>query len=332
MKNAALFLIAFLIFIYGVNIGITTFFSSINMYRNWDIQSIDTMKYSRDLAREQLKSNAYDYEIDKQMKDIAATGATHVAIGTPYDPEFLPILKRWVAAARKNHLKVWFKGNFAGWEGWFGYQRIDKATHTAMIKDFVEKNSDLFMDGDIFTSCPECENGSPVEYGNKQSIELHRSFLLNEYAVTNEAFTHIRKNVKSNYYSMNGDVAKAMMDKETTKAFGGVVVVDHYVKDPKQIATDLRELAKQSGGTIVLGEFGAPIPDIHGKMTEDEQEEWLKTALHDIAAIPQVNGVNYWVNKDGSTALWKKDGSPKSSVAVITQYFRGRIHIVKYSN
>src|SRR3989344_6298983 len=85
------------------------------------ITSIDTMKYSRDVAREKLNSSSFDEVIDKQVSEISATGATHIAIGTPYDDEFLPFLKRWVVAARKYNLKVWFRGNLSGWEEWFGY-------------------------------------------------------------------------------------------------------------------------------------------------------------------------------------------------------------------
>ena len=46
------------------------------------------MKYSRDLSREKLKDPSFDVVIDKQVKAIAETGATHVAISTPYDEEF----------------------------------------------------------------------------------------------------------------------------------------------------------------------------------------------------------------------------------------------------
>src|SRR4029078_6551995 len=63
------------------------------------VQSIDTMKYSRDLALQALKDPQFQNTINKQMSDIAATGATHVAIGTPYDEKFYPILQKWVIAA-----------------------------------------------------------------------------------------------------------------------------------------------------------------------------------------------------------------------------------------
>ena len=97
--------------------------------RFWEVQSIDTMKYSRDLSREKLKDPSFDTVIDRQVKAIAETGATHVAISTPYDEEFLPILKRWASAARNYNLKIWFRGNWSGWEKWFDYKSISREEH-----------------------------------------------------------------------------------------------------------------------------------------------------------------------------------------------------------
>src|SRR3989344_7391314 len=112
----------------------------------WKVQSIDTMKYSRDLSREKLEDKSFDSIIDDTMKKISATGATHVSIGTPYDSEFLPILKRWVDSARKNGLKVWFRGNWSGWEGWFGYPKISRDEHIALTENFILNNPNLFKD------------------------------------------------------------------------------------------------------------------------------------------------------------------------------------------
>ena len=69
--------------------------------RFWNFQAIDTMKYSRDLSREKLNDLTFDITIERQIKQIADTGATHVGIATPYDEEFLPVLKRWVKYARQ---------------------------------------------------------------------------------------------------------------------------------------------------------------------------------------------------------------------------------------
>ena len=63
-------------------------------FGQWTFQSIDTMKYSRDVAREKLYDPSFDAIIDRQVGAIAETGATHVAIAVPYDEEFVPFLER----------------------------------------------------------------------------------------------------------------------------------------------------------------------------------------------------------------------------------------------
>lgn len=287
----------------------------------WQVRSIDTMKYSRDLARIEINDAVFDNEIDNQISKIAATGANYVAIGTPYDAEFLPFLKRWVTSSRKYNLHVWFRGNFSGWEGWYNYPRIDIQTHTAKTTQFILRNSDLFQDGDIFTSCTECENGIKIDFQDPKSVAMYRSFLISEYNNSKTAFNKIGKGVLTGYFSMNGDVAQAVMDKPTTKALGGIVVIDHYVQTPEKLAEDISELVNLTGGKILLGEFGAPIPNIHGKMTEDEQNDWITKALSQISSIPQLIGVNYWVNKNGTTALWNDDGTEKKAVGTIRNYY-----------
>ena len=288
----------------------------------WNIQSIDVMKYSRDLAREKLGSPSFDQVIDKQISSIASTGATHVAIGVPYDDEFLPIMRRWVSSARKNNLKVWFRGNLSGWEGWFEYQKIDRATHTKMVGDYIVKNADLFEDGDLFSSCPECENGGPGDPRHVGGVEEYRDFLVEETAMARQSFRKIGKNIPSNLHSMNGDVARLIMDKETTKRLGGLVVIDHYVETPEKLNSDIKEIAKSSGGKVILGEFGAPIPDIHGNLTEQQQAVWVAKALELLALNPDCLGLNYWTSFGGSTKLWNDDGTERQAANVLRGYFQ----------
>jgi len=293
----------------------------------WDFLSIDTMKFSRDKSREKLKDPAFDVTINNQLKDIAKTGATHVAIGTPYDDEFTPILIRWVEAARRNKLKVWFRGNFSGWEGWFGYPKIDRQTHLTRTEEFILKNSSLFEDGDVFSPCPECENGGPGDPRETGDVGGHRQFLVDEYEASKRAFQKIGKDkdVRSNFNSMNGDVARLIMDKATTKKLGGIVVVDHYVKTPQQLSDDIDAYAQQSGGKVILGEFGAPIPDIHGTMTEEQQAEWMTDAFIELSANKNVVGMNYWTNVEGSTEIWNSKRYARKAVEVVTKAYQPHV-------
>lgn len=288
----------------------------------WEIKSIDTMKYSRDLSRKELNNPGFDAIIDSQTKNIAGAGATHISIATPYDEEFLPILKRWVMSARKHKLKVWFRGNWSGWEKWFDYPSIERAEHIEKTKNFILANPDLFEDGDIFSSCPECENGGPGDPRKTGDIEGYRKFIIEEYREAKSAFKKIDKEVDANFFSMNGDVARLIMDKKTTTDLDGIVAIDHYVDTPQRLKKDIKELAETSGGKIVLGEFGAPIPDIHGKMNDEEQAKWLESSLQELAEMNELLGINYWVNVGGSTQLWTEKGIARPAAHAISKYYK----------
>lgn len=289
--------------------------------QSWTFQAIDTMKYSRDLAREKRDNPAFEIIIKDRVRKIADTGATHVAIATPYDEEFLPFLKKWVEAARENGLKVWFRGNWSGWEGWFEYPRIGRDDHIEKTKKFILDNPDLFEDGDAFSSCPECENGGPGDPRNTGDVEAYRAFLIAEYRMMREAFREIDKSIRANLFSMNGDVARLVMDVETTKALDGIVTIDHYVESPVRLALDVEEYARLSQGKIILGEFGAPIPDIHGAMTQSEQAAWIDDVMRRMEASEVVEGMNYWLSTGGTTAIWDSTGKETPSVQALTRHY-----------
>ena len=288
----------------------------------WEFQSVDTMKYSRDTSAQYLHDRAELEKIsDEQVKNIASLGATHVAIATPYDEEFLPVLETWVAAARKYNLKVWFRGNWSGWEEWFEYPSITRSEHLEKTVAFIESHPDLFENGDYFSACPECENGGPGDPRFTGDISGHRKFLMDENTAMLEAFRLINVNVQVNLNSMNGDVAHLIMDKPTTQALGGRVVIDHYVRTPQELNDDVTEIAEKSGGEIILGEFVAPIPDINGEMTQQEQADWLDESLSLLQSNPHLYGLSYWTNVGGSTALWTESGTPKLAVDVVKKHF-----------
>lgn len=289
----------------------------------WEVQAVDTMKFSRDPSREYLGNPVRAQQvISEQVANVAATGATHVAISTPYDEEFLPLLEKWVTEARMHGLSVWFRGNWSGWEGWFGYGRITPEQHLERTVAFIEENPHLFEDGDIFSGCPECENGGPGDPRFDNGKVRHQQFLIKQHETQSKAFEEIGKDVETGFHSMNGDVARLVMDKPTTKAAGGFIVVDHYVRTPDQLISDVIGYGSQSGGKVVLGEFGAPIPDIHGAMTEQQQAAWLEGALDGLSDVTALYGLNYWTGVGGSTALWNSDGSPREGVAVLTKYYK----------
>lgn len=288
----------------------------------WEYQVIDTMKYSRDRAHEGLHDPDFDRVIESQVKNIAETGATHVALATPYDEEFIPFLTRWVKAARAHGLRIWFRGNFSGWEGWFGYQAIGEQEHIEKVRDFILQHPELFRNGDLFTPCPECENGGPGDPRKTGDVEGFRRFLLESHRSADEAFRSIGVLVDTRLSSMNGDVAQLVMDQRTSAALGNVITVDHYVKTPVKLEQDVRMFGKDGTRKVFLGEFGAPIPDIHGNMTAQEQATWLDQSLLQLSKVPNLIGVSYWLSVGGSTELWTDMGVPKPAVSVLKKYFQ----------
>lgn len=288
----------------------------------WDIRSIDTMKYSRDTAAAKLGDENFNQEIGTQIRNIKSTGANYVAIDTPYDERFLPFLRRWVFEARANNIHIWFRGNFSAWEGWFGVRRrMSNQEHTRQAVQFIKDHSDLFEDGDIFSSCPECENGSIGDPRQTGKVNDYRQFMISETQATTQAFADINIKVATNYWSMNLDVAKLIMDQDTAQKLGRVVVVDHYVQSPQKLIQDVDTLARQSNANVILGEFGAPIPDLNGKMTDLEQADWLKQLLNLGSKSNSLIGLNYWVSKGGSTAIWDDENNPKIAVETLTRYY-----------
>lgn len=289
--------------------------------RFWPLVSVDTMKYSRDRAREE----GMLARIPDLVARVAALHPTHIAIGTPYDEEFYPVLKAWVDAARANNLKVWFRGNWSGWEGWFGYPKLTAvAEHHTKTKAFIERHPELFAAGDVFTPAPEPENGlirDPRHAGGNREAFL--AFLGESYRTCQAAMKRIGREVRCGYFSMNGDIARDIMTKEAVASSGGVLVVDHYVKEPDQLVRDIEQMYGQYGFPVVLGEFGAPIPDIHGKMTDEQQAKYISDVLLGLLPLKEkVGGVNYWTAFDGTTQLFQADLTPRPATRTLSILYR----------
>ncbi len=290
----------------------------------WKYQCIDTMKQSRDKARYWMKKPNLLQLVEAQLTEIKNMGANCVAIDTPYDKEFISHLTMWVNEARKKNLHVWLRGNWSSWEGWFGYPKgMTTQEHLNKTKQFILDNPDLFQDGDVFTPCPECENGGSFREMNPKKYASYRQFLIDEYKVTQNAFKAIGKNVEVNWFSMNGGLAKEVMDNETIESIGGVVTIDHYVKSPDDMDQIIQYFKDKLGAKIVIGEFGAPIPEINGSMTENEQAKFIDDLLEVMYGYRKsILGVNYWTLSDSSTALLNSAGSQRPVVEKIKKYFK----------
>lgn len=290
--------------------------------RQWLVKSVDTMKFSRDVAAEKSNDDSFNTTIEEQIKSIVSTGATHVTVDTPYDEQFYPFLLRWVKSARRHRLNIWFRGNFSGWQGWFGYPKnLTQIEHIEQTRNFIKNHSEIFLNGDIFSPCPECENGGEGDPRATQLVDVYRQFLINERLAALEEFSKIEKKVMV-IDSMNYDVASLIMDRDTAAAMGGIVVIDHYVKTAEQMKNDIESLSRKTNAKIILGEFGAPIPDIHGRMSEQEQAKWIDESLALIVKQPELIGINYWVSHGGSTAIFNSRNMQKPAARILEIYFK----------
>lgn len=300
----------------------------------WKYQCIDTMKESRDNARSAINDPNIDTHIAWEMKIIKSLGANCVAIATPYDAEFLPYLTKWVKAARKEKLHVWFRGNFSGWEGWFGYPKITSTEdELTRLRTFITSQPQLFADGDIFTGTPEAENGGPFGQITPAQYPAYRQFLIDQNNVEQKAFNENNKHVITNWFSMNGDIARNMYDQPTLTAIGNLVTVDHYIKQPTDMSDIITFFKSTHNSNFVLGEFGAPVPDLNGQMTEDQQANFVDKVFQELyQKRDTVLGINYWDFYDGSTALMNNDQTPRKVTQIIKKYFDPAIVKGKVTN
>lgn len=293
--------------------------------RLWHFQCIDTMKYSRDAARDYLNDpKRAEIFINKEVDIIKSLGTTCVSVGTPYDEEFIPYLRQWVNIVHSKGLNVWFRGNFSAWENWFSYGYLkNPEDHHAKLNFFITHHQDLFANGDILSPAPEAENGvlgNP--WASSASAEALREFVWKSADTCQQAILAIKKQVSCGYFSANGDVARDIYNHDLLQKAGAVTVIDHYISSTVKYGQDLDLYAQKHGLPIVIGEFGAPIPDLNGDMNEDEQARFVGELFRQFYVHKkQILGLNYWVLRGGSTRLINDDGSERKVMEVVRDYF-----------
>lgn len=290
----------------------------------WNYQCIDTMKTSRDNARRWARDPELPLYIEKELSAIVEIGGNCVALDTPYNDEFLPYLRLWVKTARKKNLKIWYRGNFSEWEGWFSYPKsMSEDELISRSNEFIRTNKDLFKDGDVYTAAPEAENGGPFNQVEIDEYEAYRAFLIRIHDEAKKTFADIGKKVVVNWLSMNGGLARRMFDKPTVDALDHVVTIDHYIKTAAEMGIYIKYFHETFKAKVVIGEFGAPVPDINGTMTEDSQADFIESLMKEMYTYKDsVEGVNYWVTYDSSTAILNDDYSPKKAAFVLKKYFK----------
>lgn len=301
--------------------------------KRWQIRCVDTMKTSRDACRAPLDATRKAL-IRAEIAAIKELGATHVAVATPYDAEFLPFLRFWTKEVHAQGLKVWFRGNFCGWEGWFDYPVWGTSydRHIEAAVDFIHGHADLFETGDSFNLCPEPENSALLHdprAPNGHPVEFRR-FLRDSVRETRKAFRDIGRRVEVNWLSVNGDVGRDILDKETVDAIGGLVTIDHYVPNVAKMIEFVDDIHRKFDCKVLIGEFGAPLEHINGEhWTPGQQAEFVEeifAALWD--RRDYVVGVSYWVGASESgtdaTRIFERAGNGyewRPAAEVVRKYF-----------
>jgi len=294
--------------------------------RLWKYQIIDTMKTSRDQTLYKMNDKKYDADIRKELKQIKALGATHVAIDGAYDNKYLPWLKRWVRIAREEQLSVWFRGNFSGWHGWFTPKNMTREQHKKAVENLILENPELFENGDSFTACPECESGGEGIPVTEDEVKEFREFMLDEYDLINVAFKKINKNVHTNWLSINPDVAKSIYDEETVRRIGNVLTLDYFVKDVSQLQEGLDYFKSRfPNAQILIGEFGAPIPEINGAMSEEQKAKFIEQIFMHLTSRNDIMGINYWVSSASTTELLDSNLERNKSAQIVEDFFKPKL-------
>ncbi len=301
--------------------------------RGWKVRCVDAMKTSRDACRAPIDAQRAG-RIRAEVAAIKSLGASHVAVATPYDPEFVPFLRHWVREVHVQGLNVWFRGNFCGWEGWFDYPKWDDGydRHIAASVDFIHGHPDLFRSGDSFNLCPEPENSALLH--DPRAKDGHpadfRKFLGDSVEATERAFRAQGKRVAVNWLSVNGDVGRDILDRTTADRMGGLVTIDHYVPSVAKMIEYVDDIHAKFGCKVLVGEFGAPLEGINPKgWSLAQQAEFVGEILEALWQRREyVLGVNYWVgaSEDGtdSTRIFEREGDGyrlRPAAEVLRRYF-----------
>ncbi|MDO8658361.1 MAG: glycosyl hydrolase, partial [Candidatus Levybacteria bacterium] len=116
--------------------------------------------------------------------------------------------------------------------------------------------------------------------------------------------------------------AKDVLDQKTFNTLDNVVSIDHYVSDPQNMADYVDYFSQKYHTKVLVSEFGAPIPDLNGSMTEKEQADFVNVVFENLyKKSDNVIGVNYYVLSNGTTALLNDNYTPRQAFDIVTNYF-----------
>lgn len=303
----------------------------------WDIQSIDSMKSTKDAVCGQRDDAWIGSWLDKAKE----LGANYVAISMPYDnpscANSTDYANRWIKLIRQKGLHVWHRRMPLAFEGIYSTPKAGQ-DFLGQIYSYIKSNSSQFQPGDIFTPIPEPQNGgingfsSCNGYCQFSSISAFNQWLRDAISRSNQAFNELGiSNIKVGYFGFDGFVTwgdnnpdwHGILEDSTVQAMGNVITIDHY---PEAIGgnmdTDLSELeAKYPNAKIVIGEWGT--------ITGGSTEQSVINSMGGAKKHKNVVGFNYWqFGPEGSGEQLVNESNGKFSNNVqfdeVQSYYTGK--------
>ncbi len=303
----------------------------------WAIQSVDVMKYSKDVVCNQPSQATIDNMVQKAVD----LGANYVAVSSYYDNpscgSSLTLTQKWVSSIRSHGLKVWFRMKDLKFEGDYSQAKTfnpDGMRHQKLMVDWIANNN-LVQNGDIFTPNAEPQNGgingvtwcgSPAncQFTGKDdfNIWLKQVQTLSDLAFKAKGLA----SVKVGYYGFDGFVAAGLGNPDwqgqsqlyaSTIAMMGNVAIDHYPETiGHTLAQDLPTIKQAIGATtpIIISEYGS--------ITSAPATTSITSFMTAAAAEPNIQGFNYWtLGPSGNEALINSDFTNRPGFDVVKSFY-----------
>lgn len=226
-------------------------------------KSISLMKLQKDNVNSPFPQEKMNLVVNK-LKDL---GVTHLECSVPLDyPDYA---LKWCNTIHGAGLKVLFRGTWNQIEGLYGQTKLvgplrpvnAMAFWLDKTIDYINTNSGLFVDGDLWGPLPERTEGifqdvtSFLPYDGL-GIQINYADFFNQLVDKSKvAFQSIGKNVEVGMTANNftevdsGWIQQSVFDK------AGVLVVDHYQRDPIKMYDDIKRIYSKRGKKVFLQEW-----------------------------------------------------------------------------
>ncbi len=311
----------------------------------WKLQSVDTMKWSKDTMRGQKTES----EILSLVKKDKKLGLTHMTVDCPYDDysDYDPVIEsgykeKWLNNIRANNMNVWHRQHFNEWEGDYDFQKItprttpsralgdaagvlagtDTSSWLYLHYNYIKTHSSEFVAGDIFSPIAEIENAGYAGATTDQfsdAMELWE-FIRDLITVCNRAFADIglEDEIYIGFFGHSGYTVMNKID-EFTVDCEKFLSIDHYVFDDTTMSSDLDTIIDYFDVPLHIGEWG------NYQDSDETTNATLVTTIYNVfSGKTDIFGVSYWDDIGGSyESLLNSDLTEKENYYAVQNFFGG---------